>query len=100
MYFFIDGGFLPDFITRGSLQDEKLERAVFNLNKGEVSEIIETAVGYELLKVEEINDEGEIAFEEMAENIKRLLKYEAKRNAIDAENRRIEQKYKLEFVHK
>ena len=52
------------------------------------------------MKVEEINDEGEIAFEEMAENIKRLLEYEAKRNAIDAENRRIEQKYKLEFVHK
>ncbi len=95
-----NGGFLPDFITRGSLQDEKLERAAFNLNKGEVSEIIETAVGYELLKVEEINDEGEIAFEEMTENIKRLLEYEAKRNAVDAENRRIEQKYKLEFVPK
>lgn len=95
-----NGGFFPDFITRGSLQDEKLERAAFNLKKGEVSEIIETAVGYELLKVEEINDEGEITFDEMAENIKRLIEYEAKRNAIDAENARIEHKYKLEFVHK
>lgn len=93
------GGFLPDFITRGSLQDERLERAVFNLKEGEVSEIIETAVGYELLKLEEINDEGEISFEEMAQNIRRLLDYEAKMNAVDAENQRIEQKYKLEFVY-
>lgn len=95
-----NGGFLPDFITRGSLQDENLERAAFNLKKGEVSEIIETAVGYELLKLEEINDEGEIAFDEMAENIKRLLEYESKRNAVESENRRIEQKYKLDFIHK
>lgn len=94
------GCFFPDFITRGSLQNEKLERAAFNLKKGEVSEIIETVAGYELLKVEEITDEGEIAFDEMAEHIKRLIEYEAKRNAIDAENARIEQKYKLEFVHK
>ncbi|MCH5149588.1 MAG: peptidylprolyl isomerase [Spirochaetales bacterium] len=95
-----NGGFFPDFITRGSLQNEKLERAAFGLKKGEVSEIIETVVGYELLKVEEINDEGEIAFGEMAEHIRKLIEYEAKRNAIDAENARIEQKYELEFVHK
>ena len=81
------------------MQDEKLERVIFNLNKGEISDIIETAVGYELLKVEEINDEGEIVFEEMAENIRKLIEYEVKRKAIDSDNQRIEQKYKLSFCN-
>ena len=36
----------------------------------------------------------------MAENIKKLIEYENKRNAIDAENLRIEQKYKLDFITK
>lgn len=94
-----NGGFFPDFITRSSMQDEKLERVIFNLNKGEISDIIETAVGYELLKVEEINDEGEIVFEEMAENIRKLIEYEVKRKAIDSDNQRIEQKYKLSFCN-
>lgn len=95
-----NGGFLPDFITRGSMQNEKSERIIFNLKKGEISEIIETPIGYEIFKVEEINDEGEIVFSEMAENIKKLIEYENKRNAIDAENLRIEQKYKLDFITK
>ena len=95
-----NGGFFPDFIVRGSMQNEKLERVAFNLKKGEVSEIIETAIGYELLKVEEINDEGEIVFEEMADNIRKLIDYEAKRNAIEQENMRIEQKYNLNYVIK
>ena len=82
------------------MQNEKSERIIFNLKKGEISEIIETPIGYEIFKVEEINDEGEIVFSEMAENIKKLIEYENKRNAIDAENLRIEQKYKLDFITK
>ena len=43
--------------------------------------------------------EGEIVFEEMAENIRKLIEYEVKRKAIDSDNQRIEQKYKLSFCN-
>lgn len=90
------GGQISNPITRGSL-DETIETIAFALPEGAISDIIELPNRYELIKVEQIKDEGIIEYESIKEAIKKLLQYEKQNQAIKEEIERITQKYKLNF---
>jgi parvulin-like peptidyl-prolyl isomerase len=60
------------WLTRGN-GPQAIERAVFRLQPGEMSDIVETRVGFHLLRVEERQPEGPIPFEEAREPIRQRL---------------------------
>jgi parvulin-like peptidyl-prolyl isomerase len=53
-----------------------IERAVFRLQPGEISDVVETRLGFHLLRVEERRPEGPVPFDEAKESIR--LKVEAR----------------------
>ena len=62
-----DGGYLGTY-ERGQL-DPKLEAETFKLEKGQMTEVIETKTGYEVLKVMDHFDAGQQPFEKVQNEI-------------------------------
>lgn len=60
-------------VPRGRLYPE-LDEALFRLQEGQVSEILETSVGYHLLLCESVHPGGTVAFDEAAPRIRKALK--------------------------
>lgn len=60
-------------IHRGRL-DETLEAAVFGLEKGALSGIIETIYGFHIVKVEDVKETEQLSFEEASQSIEKNLK--------------------------
>lgn len=65
-------------VTRGSLAPE-IDKAVFTTEEGELTPIIETAIGYHIFKVVKVNPARQSKLEEVREKIKGLL-YKEKLN--------------------
>ncbi|MBI4523781.1 MAG: SurA N-terminal domain-containing protein [Deltaproteobacteria bacterium] len=76
------------WMTQGQMPPP-LEKAAFGLKKGEVSNVVETPLGYFILKAEDIKEEKTKALKEVREEIVRSLKTERGRSeaakAIDAD---------------
>jgi parvulin-like peptidyl-prolyl isomerase len=68
------GGELGD-ITRGQLVPA-FEKAAFNLDKGEISGVVETDLGYDIIYVTSRQEARAVTFEEAEESIKKDLKEE------------------------
>jgi parvulin-like peptidyl-prolyl isomerase len=60
------------FVTRGS-RPPPVERAAFQMQPGETSDIIETRVGFHIIRVGEQRPEGPVPFEETREMIRARL---------------------------
>ena len=71
-------GGLLGCLTRGRMPKE-FDEAAFALKPGELSSVIETRMGYEIIFVAERKEERERAFEEVRDNIKNSL-FARKRN--------------------
>ena len=67
----VAGGLLG-WLTRGRMPKE-FDEAAFALKPGELSSVIETRMGYEIIFVAERKEERERAFEEVRDNIKNSL---------------------------
>jgi parvulin-like peptidyl-prolyl isomerase len=60
------------FVKRGQLMKE-LDDIAFSLEEGQVSDIIETSVGYHVFKIAKKKEEQLIAFEDVSQEIQRFL---------------------------
>jgi len=67
------------FFTRGQLLPP-LEKVAFALKKGEVSNVVETSLGFHIVKVEEIREERTKSLEESKEEIIRAIKQDRGRD--------------------
>jgi hypothetical protein len=66
------GGYY-DWTTQGSLASKPIDAAIFALEPGKMSLIIEDDRGYHIVRVMERNDAGQISFLEAQPNIKKAL---------------------------
>ncbi len=61
-------------LSPGGTNSPEFEQAVFSLKAGEVSGIVETAFGYEIIKVDQRSERRPATFEESREYIRNLLR--------------------------
>jgi len=85
----VKGGNLGYF-TRGSMV-KPFEDAAFNMNPGDISELVETTFGYHIIKVEEYTEPGVLSMEAALDEVKQGLRAEkakklAFEKAMDAYN--------------
>ncbi len=85
----VKGGNLGYF-TRGSMV-KPFEDAAFNMNPGDISELVETTFGYHIIKVEEYTEPGILSLEAALDEVKQGLRAEkakklAFEKAMDAYN--------------
>lgn len=67
------------FFKRGQLLPP-LEKIAFALEKGEISNVVETSIGFHIVKVEEIREEKTKSLEEVKEEITRTIKQDRGRD--------------------
>jgi len=60
-----------------------VEKAAFSLEKGKISDVIETKKGYEVIRVVDKKDRRELSFEESKEKIRRMLFADRKKQLVD-----------------
>lgn len=73
----LDGGKLGDLL-RGKLFPE-LDRALFGMEAGEVSGVLESELGFHILRCDAITESGVLRFSEAKQHIRRLLEQKRKR---------------------
>lgn len=61
-------GGLGDWLTQGSMIPE-IDAIIFNMKKGEVSEVIETPIGYHFFRLEQKREEKHLELEDVREQI-------------------------------
>lgn len=66
-----DGGDIG-WVDRGALLDE-LGKVAFSLKVGEISQPVRTSLGYHLVKLEEREKSGSVAFDQVSEDIRKEL---------------------------
>ncbi len=76
-----DTGGIWDWTRQGSLADEKVERALFEIPAGKISQPLETSSAFVLVKVVERRDAGYVPFEDVQNKINNKLQSEARRDA-------------------
>ncbi|MBN2396564.1 MAG: SurA N-terminal domain-containing protein [Candidatus Atribacteria bacterium] len=70
------------YITRGQMVKE-FEDVAFNLEIGEMSDIVSTDFGFHIIKCDDIQQEHQLTFEEAKENIKNILTYQKQNESIE-----------------
>jgi nitrogen fixation protein NifM len=73
----LDGGKLGD-LPRGKLFPE-LDKALFELKAGEVSGVLETELGFHILRCDAITEAGVLGYEQAKPHIRKLLEQKRKR---------------------
>lgn len=73
----LDGGRLGD-LPRGKLFPE-LDKALFELKAGEVSGVLESELGFHILRCDAITEAGVLGFSEAKQHIRKLLEQKRKR---------------------
>jgi len=81
------------WLGRGRM-DPALENAVFALNKGEISDIMETRLGYYLIKVVDKRGPIQQAFSEVRDKIMATLQGIKTKNYTDEKRQELREKYK------
>lgn len=71
--FVLKGGALGTF-PRGEMA-EAIEKTVFALKPGEISDILETQFGYQFFKLTDKKEARVLPFSEVMDNVKNFLKY-------------------------
>jgi len=71
-----DQGGLRDWTTKGSLRSDVLDRALFGLPVGAMSQILEDEFGYHIIRVVERKEAGRTSFPDAQPAIKKKLKEE------------------------
>ena len=76
-----DTGGIWDWTKPGSLADEQVERALFEIPVGKISQPLESSSALVLVKVIERRDAGFVPFEEVQDKINNKLQSESRRDA-------------------
>jgi len=91
-----NGGSFGDFVSVGDLS-QSLQDAVFSTKEGEISDIVELPNGYSIVKVEKIESEGEVDFNNIKDTINKILIYNKQNDMIEDETKRIEKESNLKY---
>jgi peptidyl-prolyl cis-trans isomerase C len=73
----LDGGKLGD-LPRGKLFPE-LDKALFELKAGEVSAVLESELGFHILRCDAITDAGVLGYDQAKQHIRKLMEQKRKR---------------------
>lgn len=84
-----------DWTTKGALRHEKIDEALFTLELGQLSDIIETDQGFHIVRVLERKDAGQIPFTEAQANIRKQLEARRKQELIEEEMVRLRKKSRV-----
>jgi peptidyl-prolyl cis-trans isomerase SurA len=76
-----DGGDVG-FVEKGKMVPE-FEKAVYSLKEGAISDIVETAYGYHIIKVEEVLDGGTLPFKDVKNKIQFILSKKKQKSAYE-----------------
>ncbi len=79
-----EGG-LHDWTTRGSLRSKAIDEALFSLEVGQLSNIVESEIGFHIVRVLERKDAGRTSFEEAQSKIRTELERGLKQKLVEAE---------------
>ncbi len=72
------------FIPRMSLNDPTLEEVIFALEKGQISDVVKTQEGYQIIRlVDKKKVKKDISFKEVSEYINNILRYRKSREILD-----------------
>ncbi len=93
------GGKIGEYLERGQTFKE-FEDAAFNTREGGISDIIETKYGFHILKVDKIEKERQLSFEEIKDKIYNFVRLEKEEQALENENKRLLEKYRFKIVFK
>lgn len=77
-----NGGHWGDWMQRGSLRDKEMERALFTLPLGQISDIFERDDAYYLVRVNERRDDGAVPFPEVQDAILERLQQQHREEQI------------------
>jgi len=77
-----DGG-MHDWTSKGSLRSEALDRAIFTLPAGRLSQVIADETGCHIVRVVERHGAGRISFHESQQEIKEEIRKKNRRSAVD-----------------
>jgi hypothetical protein len=95
--FHADQGGRFDWTSKGSLASKELDEALFSLPVGELSEIIETRLGYHIVRVIERQDAGMVQFRDAQVDIRAKLADEKRNRAFDDYMTKLRQEIPVEI---
>jgi hypothetical protein len=74
-----------DWTTRGALRSEEIDKALFTLEVGQLSDVIESETGFHIVRVLERHDAGRTPFTEAQADIRTILDAAAKKELAGSE---------------
>ena len=90
------GGMMGDFVSRGDLEPA-LELVAFSTPIGEVSDIVELPNSFQIIKVEKIDSEGVVEYNDIVETIGNILSYMKREDIVKEDTDRVIAKYGLRY---
>lgn len=87
-----------DWTTQGSLVSKELDKAIFSLPLGQLSDIIKTDLGFHIIRVVNRKDAGKIEFREAQIEIKKKLESERRLAAYDDHLENLKKSIPVEII--
>ncbi|MBI3378331.1 MAG: peptidylprolyl isomerase [Nitrospirae bacterium] len=85
------------FVHRGMMPQD-IEKAAFSLKVGQLSEIIETDIGFHILKVEEKRASRQVSFKEVKDKLKKELTESMQKNRLESLIKRLRENAKIQYI--
>ena len=84
-----------DWTTRGSLRSQEIDNALFTLQVGQMSDVIETEAGFHIVRVLDRHDAGRTPFTEAQAEIRKILDAKAKQELAGVELDKLRDKSRI-----
>jgi hypothetical protein len=89
-----NGGF-RDWTTRGALSSADIDTALFSLEIGQLSDVIESDLGFHIVRVLDRHEAGRTPFTEAQAEITKIIQAEAKKEMIGVELKKLRDKSRI-----
>lgn len=88
-------GGVHDWTTRGALRSTKIDEALFSLEVGQMSDVIETETGFHIIRVLERKEAGRTPFTDAQANIRKALEAQGKKELVNVELDKLRDKSRI-----
>ena len=88
------GGF-HDWTTRGAMRSTKIDEALFSLEVGQMSDVIETETGFHIIRVLVRKEAGRTPFTEAQADIRKTLEAQGKKELVNVELDKLRDKSRI-----
>ncbi len=88
-------GGVHDWTTRGALRSTKIDEALFSLEVGQMSDVIETEIGFHIIRVLERKEAGRTPFTEAQADIRKTLETQGKKELVNVELDKLRDKSRI-----